>query len=271
MTISDLLDQAQKRHLRTEMEVFLSYLLGVDRLELVAHGEIEVPVEKLADLHMGWAQIENGMPVAYLTYEKEFYGLSFYVDDRVLVPRGETERLVEYTLDRAHRGMRVLEVGTGCGAISAALKNAQPDLEVIATDISEDALDVANKNFVQHGLDVKMIHSDLLESVPNEEFDVIVANLPYIGRETNNFISENVEKHEPEVALFGGSDGLELYEKMFEQIRGQDRNPRYILGEIGFTQGRGIEALAKKHLPHYDFTLMQDYQSLDRHFILERQ
>lgn len=268
MTIAQLLSQAQKRHLRTEMEVFLAHLLGVSRLDLIAHNEEEVPVEKLADLQVGWAQIEDGKPVAYLTQEKEFYGLNFYVDERVLVPRDATERLVDKVLERAQTGARILEIGTGSGAISVALKHHRPDLELMATDVSQDALEVANKNIVQHALNIGLIHSDLLQEVPLAPFDILVANLPYIGRETNHFIAENVQKHEPEVALFGGSDGLQLYAQLFQQIRTQEWEIPVIMGEIGFTQGRDIERLAEEHLPFHSFELLQDYQDLDRHFVL---
>ena len=268
MTIAQLLSQAQQRQLRTEMEVFLAHLLGVSRLDLIAHSEQDVPVEKLAALQVGWAQIEDGRPVAYLTQEKEFYALNFYVDERVLVPRDATERLVDYCLEKAPEEARILEIGTGSGAISAALKHTRPDLQVTATDVSPDALEVANNNFVQLGVSVALIESDLLADVPQNKFDILVANLPYIGKETNNFIADNVEKHEPAVALFGGSDGLQLYAKLFEQIRKDEWDFKVIMGEIGFTQGRDIETLAKKTLPHYQFELMQDYQELDRHFVL---
>ncbi len=279
MTIADILAKAQKRRLRTEMEVFLAYLLGVGRLDLIAHGEDEVPVEKLADLQKGWAKIEDGVPVAYLTGQKEFYGLDFYVDERVLVPRGETERLVEWILALAVERSdikRVLEVGTGCGAIAVALKKTKPELDVVAMEVSEEALEVANKNVVQHGVDVRLIQSDLLEDMPDEGFDVLVANLPYIGEEENNFISENVEKHEPHVALFGGEDGLRLYSRMFEQVAERRKNCelnhrgnfRWIMGEIGFTQGEGISELAEELLPGYECEVREDYQGLTRYFVL---
>ncbi|MBT4384930.1 peptide chain release factor N(5)-glutamine methyltransferase [Candidatus Peregrinibacteria bacterium] len=270
MNVGRILEQAQKEELRVEMEVFLSALLDTDRLQLLAHPEVEIPVDKLGDLQIAWTKIKEGVPVAYLINEKEFYGLNFYVDERVLVPRGETERLVDYILDRAHDSARVLELGTGSGAIAVSLKKTKPKFELTATDVSKDALKVATKNCALHDVDLTLLESDLLEKVPHEDYDVLVANLPYIGVETNNFISENVKQHEPHTALFGGSDGLALYEKLFKQINDQERAFKLILGEIGFTQGRGIEALARKHLSHYEFSLCRDYQDLDRHFILER-
>lgn len=270
MTIGHLLAQAQKQHLRTELEVFLCHLLGKDKTDLLAHPEVEVPVEHLATLQTAWTRLLKGEPVAYLTQTKEFYGLPFYVDARVLVPRDATERLVDYVLERAFAGMRVLEIGTGSGAISVALKKTRPDLDVTASDVSPEALEVANKNCVQNGVEVKLVEADLLQGVPAEDFDLLVANLPYIGEEKNRFIAENVEAHEPHVALFGGFDGLQLYVRLFEQILEQKRSFKWIMGEIGFTQGQAALELAAKFFPEYEAVLLQDYEGFDRHFILTR-
>lgn len=259
---------AQKEHLRTEMEVFLAHLLGCNRLDLLVRSEEEVPVEKLAELQKGWIRLQDGLPVAYLTHEKEFYGRTFYVDERVLVPRPETEQLVDLVLKHAKKN--VLELGTGSGAIATSVKSERPELKVTATDISDQALEVASKNCVQLGVQVELIQSDLLADVPQLDFDVLVANLPYIGTQTHNFIADNVDRHEPHLALDGGSDGLDLYRRLFDEIVEQKRNFQVILGEIGFSQGLDIQELCHEKLPSYRFTLLQDLQGLDRHFVLER-
>jgi release factor glutamine methyltransferase len=265
MLIADVLAKAQKLSLRTEMEVYLAHLMGVRRLDLIARSDEEVPVENLADLQVGWTKIQDGVPVAYLINEKEFYGINLYVDERVLVPRGETELLVDLVLEREPKS--VLEIGTGSGAVAVALaKNL--DARIMAVEVSEEALEVANKNVVQCEVDVELIQSDLLEKVGDEEFDILVANLPYIGEEEHNLIDENVQKHEPHVALFGGEDGLRLYAKMFEQIREQGREFKWIVGEIGFSQGAALKGLAAELLPEYDCEIRKDLQDLDRHFVL---
>ena len=265
MTIAQILSSAQKEHLRVEMEVFLCHLLQRSRLDLIAHGEEEVPVEKLGDLQRAWTELKGGKPVAYLTHEKEFYGMSFYVNEAVLIPRPCTEQLVDWTAEMAEA--RVLEVGTGSGAIAVALKKKRPELEVTASDISLDALAVAQKNAEALGAEVEFMHSDLLASISGN-FDALVANLPYIGTETHDAIDENVLKHEPGLALFAGPDGLDLYRRLFVEAR--DRNFKFILGEVGFTQGRAIEEIAAELLPSHRFTLHQDLEGLDRHFLLER-
>ena len=139
----------------------------------------------------------------------------------------------------------------------------------MATDVSSEALEVASKNCVQLGLEVELLQADLLENVPSVEADVLVANLPYIGRVTHADLAENVRKHEPHLALFGGEDGLSLYERLFDQIKAQGRDFQFILGEIGFSQGEDIRKLCKEKLPAYRFSLFQDLQGLDRHFVLE--
>lgn len=268
MILGRILALAQKEHLRTEMEVFLAHLLGCSRLDLLVRSEEEVPVEKLAELQKGLIRLQDGVPVAYLTHEKEFYGLNFYVDERVLVPRPETEQLVELVLKYAKES--VLELGTGSGAIAISVKKTRPDLKVTAGDISDLALEVANKNCVQLGVDVDLIESDLLAKIPDEKFDILVANLPYIGLDTHNLIADNVDRHEPHLALDGGSDGLDLYRRLFDEIVEQKRDFVMIFGEIGFSQGGDIKKVCEEKLPKYRFTLLQDLQGLDRHFVLER-
>jgi release factor glutamine methyltransferase len=267
MSIADLLKKAQSLRLRTEMEVFLSHLLGKSRLDLIAFSEEEVPVEHLANLQKGWVKIQQGYPVAYLTNSKEFYGLDFHVDDRVLVPRGATEQLVELVKKSASIGAKVLEIGTGSGVISVSLKTVRPDLQITAGEVSTDALEVAKKNTERHKADIRLLESDLLSSIPNDGYEVLVANLPYIGEVEHRYIDDNVETHEPHVALFGGHDGLDLYRKLLTQAK--DWNIKWIMGEFGFTHSEIMREIAKEILPDYSYKLYQDEEGLDRIFVLE--
>ena len=129
------------------------------------NGEFEVPIEKMAEIQKAWLKILDGCPVAYLTGEKEFYGIPLFVNENVLVPRPETELLVDHVKEIASEGARVLEIGTGSGALSIALKKTCPDFQVLATDVSSEALKVARQNIDKYDLDIKLIESDLLESV----------------------------------------------------------------------------------------------------------
>ena len=305
MTIGQVIVLAQKEQLRTEMEVLLGYLLVCSRADLLVRSCEEVPVSALSDLQVGWSKLKGGCPVAYLVREKEFHGIPFFVDESVLIPRPCTEQLVEMVLEHAERG--VLEIGTGSGAIAVAIKKARPDLCVVATDISSSALEVANKNCVQQGVDIRLVESDLLgafldgaanglcptaqagrvgrEICDLGDLDTLVANLPYIGTERHNFIDENVKNFEPATALFGGKDGLELYRRLFEEVRSGmcgERGGRggcggrggrlafkRILGEIGFSQAEDFCALVKDIFPSAKVRIFQDYEGLDRHFLVE--
>lgn len=275
MTIAQLLSSAQKQGLRTEMEIYLAYLLCVSRLDLLRDSDKEIPINKMSAIQSAWLKILDAYPVAYLVKQKEFYGLNFYVDENVLVPRPETELLVKMVLDFANiilmngkSSPKVLELGTGSGAISVALKHEFPELELTATDVSKEALEIAQKNAKKNKVTINFIESDLLSCVAEDDFDILVANLPYIGTETCDYISENVRKYEPALALFGGDNGLRLYEKLFEQIISQNRKFKYIVGEIGFCQGELMKELAKRFFSDSKIDIKHDLSGLDRNFII---
>lgn len=257
------------------LEVLLSHSISKSKEYLIAHPDEEVDndyIEKYTSLvkrHL------NGEPVAYLIGEKEFYGLSLNVDKRVLIPRPETEYLVEkivkITNDKKDNSLiKVLDVGTGSGNIAVAVAYNSPKVHVTACDISLDALSVAEKNVNRYNLKekVSLVHSDLLNNVLDEDYDIIVANLPYIGTETHNFVAVETKNHEPHEALFGGYDGLRLYEEFFDQICKWQNVPHYVLGEIGFLQGDGIKKMVKQFYPEASVTIEKDLSGLDRYFII---
>lgn len=297
MTIRDLIKQGYEFLEGAEgavlnCEVVLANVLGVDKEYLIAHSDQEIGgdsefSEDLADLYMAYLKkVKDGEPVAYILKEKEFYGLNFYVDNRVLVPRPETEQLVEavlsfleekYGVKRSREfesdaeKFRILDVGTGSGNIAISLATNFQNLEAVALDVSDDAIDVARVNVNQHGVEdrVELYQSDLLDVIEDgENFHVIVANLPYIGTKTNADVDENVEKHEPASALFAGEDGLDLYLKMFKQI--QEKNVSYdlIVGEFGSMQREDMEALLTDFFGQ-NWRIEKDLAGLDRMFVVE--
>ncbi|MBU1019404.1 MAG: peptide chain release factor N(5)-glutamine methyltransferase [Patescibacteria group bacterium] len=265
MLISDLLKGARADKKLLEAEVLLGFVLEKSREWAIAHDEEEVSSEDLKKFHGFWVRLQKGEPLAYLTNDKEFFGLKFYVDKRVLVPRPETEALVELVNDLDCQ--KVVDVGTGCGNIACSLA-LNSDLEVCATEVSQEACQVARKNIEDLGAKVELFCGNLLEPVKDRDFDIIVANLPYIGRERHNLVADNVAEHEPDVALYGGDDGLRLYEEMFEQINEFGMKPRYILGEFGFLQGEEVLDLMKKYFPGAEFEIKQDLSGLDRNFVV---
>jgi release factor glutamine methyltransferase len=291
MTIKDLIKQGYEflegaENAVLNCEVVLANVLGVEKEYLIGHSDEEVE-DDLVDLFMLYLKkVKDGEPVAYILKEKEFYGLSFYVDNRVLVPRPETEQLVEtvlsfleekYGVKRSREfesdaeKFRVLDVGTGSGNIAISLATNFQNLEAVAVDVSDDALDVARVNVNQHGVEdrVELYQSDLLDVIEDgEKFHVIVANLPYIGTKTNADVDENVKKHEPSSALFAGEDGLDLYLKMFQQIK--DKNVSYdlIVGEFGSMQREDMEALLEDFFEQ-KWRIEKDLAGLDRMFVIE--
>jgi release factor glutamine methyltransferase len=192
---------------RLDAEVLLAHALGTDRAGLVRD-----PARELDPEASRWFRdavrrrsVEH-VPVAYLTGTRGFRNLELAVDPRVLVPRPETEHLVEAAL-ALPRGARVHDVGTGSGAVALALKDERPDLVVSASDISEDALDVARANAARLGLDVAFSRADLLDVV-DPDVDAVVSNPPYVADDHRPLLPPDVVRHEPDLALFGGPQGL---------------------------------------------------------------
>ncbi|MBD3360799.1 peptide chain release factor N(5)-glutamine methyltransferase [Candidatus Peregrinibacteria bacterium] len=288
MTIGDLLKKGADilggyENSSLNCEVLLAYVLGVGKEYLFAHSEEKVDGELVKLFYNYLRRVKEGEPVAYITGEKEFYGLKFYVDKRVLVPRPETEQLVDKVLDFLNdnvnkcRKFRILDVGTGSGniAVSVVKKFNDSDCyikDVDAIDKNYQALEVAEINVGQHGFDdrIHVYQSDLLEYLEkNEKYDVIVANLPYIGREKNRYISADTEKHEPNDALFGGKNGLELYKKMFQQVIEKNVNYDVIIGEFGFAQCKDMELILNKYFAH-NWSIEKDLAGIDRIFTITR-
>lgn len=230
----------------------------------------------------------SGIPVAYILKRKEFFGLDFFVDERVLIPRPETELLVEEALKICRTtsvgslrlpAFSIADIGTGSACIAISLtKNLAdvfPNVCFLATDISSDALEVARENVSRHGLtrDIHLIQSDLLSEISHIPLDMIVANLPYIGERENRFISEDVERTEPHAALFGGSDGLQLYQRLFEQISALSHPPKYILGEFGFGQADSLRKLLRRFFGQNDkehFRIIPDLAGIERIFVVSQ-
>lgn len=264
MNIKELLNQGGNS---LEKEVLLAHILGKSREFLISNSETEVTNEQATRYYNQIRSHERGEPVAYLINFKEFYGLPFFVDERVLIPRPETEFLVDKVIELTNYDptvKKIIDVGTGSGNIAVSLAKHLPNHQIHASDLSDDALEVARINTKKNNVEVKFKKSDLLSEFQNERFDIIVANLPYIGEETNNFVSDETLEFEPHLALFGGHDGLQLYEKLFKQIK----DFKYILGEIGYMHAKGLINLFEKYFPKLKCEILKDLAGLDRYFII---
>jgi release factor glutamine methyltransferase len=222
---------------RLDAELLLGCALQCDRARLVLDAGAPVDGAALVRFEALLKRRAAREPVAYILGRKDFRRISLAVDRRVLVPRPETESLVEVGLTLG-RGARVVDLGTGSGAVALALKDERPDLSVWATDVSADALAVASENARRLGLEVRFVEADLLDRV-EVTFDAVLANLPYVS--CGFSLPPEVELYEPPGALFGGPDGLELVRRLVAMVGAASM----LALEVGFDQAPAVDALLR--------------------------
>jgi release factor glutamine methyltransferase len=259
---------------RLDAEVLLAHVLEQDRAWLYAHPEYALASHQLGDYQALIARRAEREPVAYLTGHKEFFGLDFVVTPGVLIPRPETERLVEIALEILEAGagaeaMTVADVGTGSGAIAIALATHARAAHVVAADVSAAALAVARHNAVRHGVAgrVDCLQSDLLASLRGP-FHLIVANLPYLSQADLAAAPPEVARWEPRPALEGGPDGLAAIRRLLAMAANRLHPAGALLAEIGAGQGADVLALADQHFPRATTEIAQDYAGLDRALVV---
>jgi release factor glutamine methyltransferase len=221
---------------RLDAELLLAAALGVGRERLVIDASVELAAEDSERFRTLLARRAAREPVAYITAVKEFRRLSLSVDRRVLIPRPETELLVEAALS-IDAGCSVVDVGTGSGAVALALKDERPDLSVTGVDVSADALELARANAARLGLAVRFLEADLLDGVPGP-FDAVLANLPYVAAGAARLLSPEITGYEPALALFGGPDGLDVVRRLVSML-----DSALVALEVGFDQAETVSAL----------------------------
>jgi len=228
---------------RLDAEVLLAHVLGVGRARLLSDRELCVAgadVRAFQDAVRRRA-VERE-PVAYITGVRGFRALELEVDRRALIPRPETELLVEVALGLA-QGARVLDLCTGGGAVALALKDERPDLQLSASDVSGQALALARANGVRLGLDVRWLHADLLDGVA-DEFDAVLANPPYVADSDEPLLAPEIVRHEPRGALFAGPDGLAVIRRLLAQLAPRER-VRTVALEVGDGQAPAVAELVR--------------------------
>jgi release factor glutamine methyltransferase len=251
---------------RLDAEVLLGHILHWDRLRLYMEPRRPLTEEERAAYERLILQRGRRVPVAYLTGEKEFLSRPFFVNEDVLIPRPETELLVEAVMDLCRGHETMVDVGTGSGIIAISLKLALPASRVLAIDISPAALAVARRNAARHGAHVEFLQGDLLEPI-DEPVEIIISNPPYIPRGDLGGLAPEVG-YEPALALDGGADGLDYYKRLLEQARDKIRPGGYLALEIGWGQGEAILELARS--PWRRGQIREDYQGIPRVLLLER-
>jgi len=264
---------------RLSAEMLLSEVLSLERIELYTCFDTVVEKEKLGKLHQLVKRAGEKEPVAYLIGRCEFYSLEISLDNNCLIPRPETELLVERAVEflRTRSGRQsVCELCTGSGCVATAIAKNFPSADIIATDISQAALSVAKKNVENHGLGarVRLLAGDLFEPVkvetPARKFDLVVCNGPYVSESEYEALDENIKNHEPASALLAGVDGLDVYRKVIAQAGDFLKNKAAIMLEIGSTQAGEIKTLFEQTGDFGDIRIVKDFQNLDRLVIAGR-
>lgn len=248
-----------------------------DRLEWtvtdwIMHMHDEAEESYVQQYQQDVTRLANGEPLQYIIGHEWFYGRRFKVTSDTLIPRPETELLVEKVLQKLqHKEQaRILDIGTGTGAIGITLKCEQPKYDVVISDISSRALAVACENARCLNAEVTCFESDVFETIPQQQFDCIVSNPPYIAQSEVDEMDESVLQYEPHTALFAENNGLEIYEEIAQKCSGYLKPDGIVALEIGYQQADAVVRLFNEVMPDSTVHVYQDYAGLDRMIIVER-
>jgi len=260
-----LKDGPHPERARRDADVLLMHTRKKSRAWLMAHGD-----ELLSDeLFLSYTELlerrRRGEPIQYITGETEFYGLPFRVTPEVLIPRPETEHLVEKVIELAARfeQPRIVDVGTGSGAIAVALVHKLQQASITAIDLSRSALAIERENAKRNEVDLRFLDGDLLAPVAGECFEIVVSNPPYVPSGDRATLSVEVREYEPALALFAGDDGLDVYCRLIPAAFGALVPGGYVALEIGYGQSKAItELLAKAGFEQIEF--VPDLQGIPR-------
>ena len=216
-----------------------------------------------------YMKLADHIPAQYIIGHAEFFGMQLKVDERVLIPRPETEELVELILaENLKENLKVLDIGTGSGAIALALAKSRPDWTITASDISQDALDLASKNAEIQNLNIFLKKSDCFSEI-SSKYDIIVSNPPYISRSDESEVGLNVLHSEPHLALFADEDGLAIYRRIAEDSKDYLNDGGKIYLEIGYKQGQSVPALFKESFPEKQVRTLRDQFGQDRMVVVD--
>lgn len=263
-----LLDDSRIAAPRLTAEVLLCHALRKERVYLYAHPE--EPLSELAWIHYGRYLNERmgGKPTQYITRQQEFYGRMFAVSPAVLIPRPETEHVVEAALKYARRATRVVDIGSGSGAIAATLALEMPQARVWGTDISWEALEVARENSRRLGARVRWLQCDLAAALRPESFDLVVCNPPYVPSTDAGALQAEVRDHEPAVALYGGPTGNEIYARLIPGVACVLEPGGWLIMEMGY---RSLETVTRMlHTNWRNVRSIDDLSGIPRVLIAQR-
>lgn len=258
---------------RLHAELLLSNVLGLKRIELYTHHDMQVSKPDLEKLHALVKRAGQNEPIAYLVGKTEFYSIEMEVSHDCLIPRPETELLVQRAIEflRIREGIQsVCDLCTGCGCIAVAIAKNYTNARIIATDISDQALAIAARNIEKHNLQerIKLFSGDLFDPIipqlDSGKFDLIVCNPPYISALEYEKLDKNVKVYEPRLALFAGEDGLDIYKRIIKKVDLFLKSQAALILEVGYAQGQIVyELLDNTHI-FSDINIEKDFQNNDR-------
>lgn len=266
MTIEELIIYGKGKIHSDYAKMLLADLIGVNPLELLTMLDKTVDDDIVNIYKEKVSQVEEKKPVQYVIGNVNFYGNIFKVNKNVLIPRFETEELVDNTINYINsffdlENLDIVDLGTGSGCIGLTLKKNIPESSVTLVDISKNALEVAKENADSLNLDVELLHNDMLEGI-DKKYDIIVSNPPYIKLDEE--IEDLVKDNEPHLALYGGVDGLEYYKKILAKAKDNVKDNYLIAFEIGDTLRNDIINLAKEYFPNSHIVAKKDIYNRDR-------
>lgn len=253
-------------------ELLLQHYMGMSRASFLASLREELDENVFGDFKKAVLLHVEGKPIQYIIGYEEFYGRSFQVNEDVLIPRPETEELVQGALKRMNQQfgerkvLEVADIGTGSGAIAITLKLENTDLQVTATDIYEPTLALAAENAKVLGADIQFVQGDLLKPLiaSGKRFDAVISNPPYIPIGDMEWMSEVVLEHEPHRALFAGTDGLDMYKRLIQDLSRVIKDEALVGFEVGAGQSKAVAELLKQTLPQADIEIVHDINGKDR-------
>lgn len=272
MNLNELVQNSEKLLEENQKDVNAAKIIAMHLLKADSYNflydEVVIDEEQVKTFNDMISEVISGRPVQYVIGEEDFYGYSFMVNEDVLIPRFETEELVGNILSRIdesfadYKEIDLVDIGTGSGAIALTLKKEEARLNVIATDISHEAVEVAKVNANKLGVEVEFRVGDMHKPVLDKQFDILVSNPPYIPLDDD--VQDVVKDNEPHVALFGGNDGLDYYDIILKNCHLITKEEALIAFEIGWNQAEKIEDLANQYIDNPYIEVVQDIYGKDR-------
>lgn len=271
---TDFLDRNGVSNARRQAEYVISDALGIDRLQLYMEHDRPLVESELEDCRKKIIRRAQKEPVQYIHGEVEFFDCQIKVNSNVLIPRQETEILVEKIFETLKKdnpsGKILLDLCCGSGCIGISLKKKFPDLTVICSDLSDDALKMAKANAELNQVDIIFLNGDLLKPLEGKKVNYLVCNPPYISESEYQVLEDEVKKFEPKLALVGGKSGLEIYERLANEMDGHLESASKIWFEIGHNQGSGVKNLFTSKI-WKKAEVEKDWSGQNRFFFLEKE